>query len=414
MRYSLLFIQILTMLCGHVSAQQILLKNVTVIDGDAGIQPRVASVLIRDGIIQDIYTKLPRKIKNTQIIDGSGQFLAPGMMDAHVHLATVVDEDRRKARLQTDSIMGNFVRHGITSVRDMAGDAPYLAECRQDVRSGKTPGPDIFYAAQFAGPGYFDLIRRSGRDGELGNSAWYRAIMPGMNVAEAVQAAKAAGVTGLKIYADLDAELIRQITEEAHKAGLMAWSHAAVFPCKPGAVADANVNSMSHANDLAFQQLPGDTLEIGKAWQALYKKDFRVDTMVQKKLLAIMAQKGIFLDPTVFHAENNKMHSAATITRLAHAQGVKIVTGTDWIYPNTGDLPLLQEMLLLQSKCGLSAADVIAAATLHGAQVCGLKDRGAVRKGMRADLLLLSGDPMQDLRVLFQPKQVFIKGRPVL
>lgn len=413
MRYSLLFV-LIGCLCGTAKAQQLLIKNVTVIDGEAGIRPRKASVLIENGIIQKIYTKTPRRNGNVTIIDGEGKFLAPGMMDAHVHLATVVDEDIRKARVQTDSIMGNMVRHGITSVRDMAGNAPYLAACRDDVRSGKTIGPDIFFAAQFAGPGYFDLIRRSGREGDLGNSAWYRALMPGMDVAKAIQSAKAAGATGIKIYADLDAALIRKITAQAHKAGLKAWSHAAVFPCKPSAIAAAGVNSMSHANDFAFQQLPGDTLEIGKAWQALYRKDFRLDTLVQIPLLQEMARKNIFLDPTVFHAENNKMHSAAIVTRLAHAQGVQIVAGTDWIYPNTGNVPLLQEVLLLQQKCGLSAAASIQAATLNGARVCGLSDRGAVRKGMRADLLLLSGDPLQDLKLLFEPVQVLVNGRPVL
>ncbi len=413
MMRSLLFLFLLT-ISSRLHAQQILIKNVTVIDGHAAVAPQIASVLIRNGVIHRIYAKPPRNVSNTEVIDGSGKFLTPGLTDAHVHLATVVDEDNRKARLQTDSIMGNMVRHGITTVRDMAGNAPYLASCRDDVRSGKTVGPDIFYSAQFAGPGYFDLIRRSGRDGELGNSAWYKAIMPGMDVNAAIREAKAAGVTGIKIYADLDAQLIHDITIAAHKAGLKAWSHAAVFPSKPSSVAAAGVNTMSHANDFAFQQLPGDTLEIGKAWQALYKKTFRLDTLVQIRLLQEMARKGIFLDPTVFHAENNKMRSAVIVTSLAHEQGVKIVTGTDWIYPNTGEVPLLQEMLVLQQKCGLSAAEVIQASTLNSAQVIGLRDRGLVRQGMRADLLLLSSNPIVDLRALFQPVQVFLKGKTVL
>ncbi|MGE7777225.1 amidohydrolase family protein [Chitinophaga sp. NPDC101104] len=413
MRYAVLIV--LNFICGTgASAQQLLLKNVTIIDGDAAVQPRRASVLINNGVIREIYTKVPRKLPNTETIDCSGKFLAPGLADAHVHLATAVDEDLSKARRETDSIMENMVRHGITSVRDMAGDAPYLAALKRDVHSGKTIGPDICYAAQFAGPGYFDLVRRSGRDGDLGNSAWYKAIFPGVDITAAIRAARDAGVTGIKIYADLSAQQLRDITTAAHQAGLQAWSHAAVFPCKPGTGVEAGVNSMSHANDFAFQQLPGDTLEIGKAWGALYKKDFRLDTVVIEKLMQRMAVKSIFLDPTVFHAENNKMHSAAIVTRIAHRNGVKIVTGTDWIYPTTGEVPLLQEMLLLQQKCGMNAAEVIHAATLNSANVCGQYDRGRVRPGMRADLLLLGADPLQDLRVLFRPLQVFLKGKPIL
>lgn len=174
----------------------------------------------------------------------------------------------------------------------------------------------------------------NGRKGEedLGNTAWYRSISTKADVKPAITAAKKAGVTGIKIYASLSKELIQEITNEAHKQGLLAWAHAAIFPSKPMNVAQAGVNSMSHANDLVFQQIKGDTIEIGAAWAQLYK-GLKLDSAVRDQMLLEMKKRNTFLDPTVFHAENNKMVNAVLITRRANQLGVKIVTGTDWIYP---------------------------------------------------------------------------------
>ncbi|MDR6786103.1 imidazolonepropionase-like amidohydrolase [Pedobacter africanus] len=125
-----------------------------------------------------------------------------------------------------------------------------------------------------------------------------------------------------------------------------------------------------------------------------------------------MKQGNIYLDATVFHAENNKMVNAAIITRRAHQRGVKIVSGTDWIYPTKNeDVALMQEVKLLASKCGMNNLEVIQCATLNGAQVTGLNDRGVIRPGKRADLLLLGQDPLKDIGHLFHPEMVFKQGQ---
>jgi imidazolonepropionase-like amidohydrolase len=189
------------------------------------------------------------------------------------------------------------------------------------------------------------------------------------------------------------------------------WSHGTVFPAKPADGVAAGVNSLSHAADLCFQQLKGDTLNFHDAWTQLYKK-FVLDTVVQLKLLQQMKQKDIFLDPTIFHATNNKMWNALTITRMAHQIGVKIVTGTDWIYPEKNEgVPLEQELALLVSKCGLSNAAAIQCATLNGATVTGLADRGVIRAGKRADLLITNVDPYTNLAALFAPVTVIKDGK---
>lgn len=393
--------------------ESILLKNATIIDGDANIKPYKGFLLIKNGYIQSITATAP-KATNAKTIDCTGKFITPGLMDAHVHLATADLTDLKKARLSTDSITGNMLKHGITTVRDMAGNALYLANYKKDVQTGKILGPDVYYAAQFAGPGYFAMMA-NGRKGEedLGHTAWYCAIKTKSDVKPAIANAKKAGVSGIKIYASLSKELIREITNEAHKQGLLAWAHGAIFPSKPMDVAQLGVNSMSHANDLVFQQIKGDTIEIGAAWAQLYK-GLKLDSNVRDKMLLEMKRQGTFLDPTVFHAENNKMFNAALITRRAHQLGVKILAGTDWIYPEKDEaVPLLDEMNLLVNKCGMSNLEAIQAATFNAAQVTGLKDRGLIRKGKRADLLVLDIDPSKSLNALFKPAIVFKAGKKV-
>ena len=404
----------ITLVCSisiPASAQKILLTNATIIDGDAMVKPYIGNILINNGNIEFVSNKKITSKGNTIVLDCSGKYITPGIIDAHVHLATGFDNDIVKSKLITDSILHNMVLHGITSVRDMAGSAPYLAAYKNEINTGKKIGPEIFYAAQFAGPEYFELYGRGSKEADLGISAWYKAIDANTNIAQAVKEAKTAGVTGIKIYADLNPTEIKEITKEAHRQGILAWAHAAIFPSKPMDVVNAGVNTMSHANDMAFQQLPGDTLDISKAWGELYKKTFTLNTDVQKQMLEIMAKKKIMLDPTVFHASNNNMVSAITITEIAHKSGVKIIAGTDWIYPTKGAVPLLDELIALTTKCGLTHIEAIQAATVNAAAACGREDRGRVKKGMRADILILNEDPLQNIEALFHPNSIILYGQ---
>jgi imidazolonepropionase-like amidohydrolase len=408
----IVFLSLLQLSAFAQKNQVILLKNATIIDGDSGVNPYHGDVLIVNGKIELTGGLDIKGIKwKPRVIDCTGKFITPGLIDAHVHLATADLRDLKSARSTTDSIIKNLLVHGITTVRDMAGDARYLASYKEAINKGRVVGPDIYYAAQFAGPGYFEMMSNGRKgQGDLGNTAWYRAIRNKADVKPAIAAAKKAGVTGIKIYANLSKELIREITDEAHKQGLLAWAHAAIFPSKPMDVAQSGVNSMSHANDLVFQQIKGDTIEIGAAWAQLYK-GLKLDSGLRDQMLLEMKKQGTYLDPTIFHAENNKMVNAVLITRRAHMLGVKIVTGTDWVYPTKNEsVPLLEEMKLLAGKCGLSNLQIVESATLNGALVTGLKDRGVIRAGMRADLLILNQDPLKDLNAFDKPDAVVRNG----
>lgn len=391
------------------TAKTILLSNATIIDGEAGVAPYQGSVLIKNGIISKIsYGKAIKAGKNVTVIDCSGKFITPGITDAHVHLATLDLTDIQKARKTTDSILFNMLRHGITTVRDMAGDARFLTILSKAAEKENLHSPSIVYAAQFAGPAYFELMNR-GRRGTDGKHPWARSITDTSDIRQAIAAAKACGVTGIKIYADLSASMVQQITREAHAQGLLAWSHAAVNPALPLEIATAGVNSMSHAGDLLFQQFPAGT-DLTKAWGAIYK-GLKADSAQILPVLQQMKNQHIYFDPTLFHNLSNNLKNAAVIARWAHEQGIQMVAGTDWIYPASNEaVPLMDELQHLVSDAGLTNAAAIQAATVNGAKVSGFNDRGLVRKGMRADLLVLDADPLHNTNALFSPSVVIRKG----
>lgn len=405
-------IEELKSLGGGAAVKSILLSNGIIIDGDAAVKPRKGSVLIVDGIITRVsYDKSITPAKGVLHIDCSGKYITPGMMDAHVHLGTLDLSDQEKARRNTDSVLYNMVRHGITTVRDMAGDARFLKQLRASAENGNLYSPALFYAAQFAGPEYFKMMGngRKGQD-EGGGFPWARSIADSSDIPKAIAEAKAWGVTGIKIYAELSAAQVARITKEAKKQGLLAWSHASVNPAMPADIAGAAVNSMSHANDLVFQQFPAGT-SLSKAWDAIYK-GLKADSVLLWPVLLTMKNNRTYFDPTLFHGANNNMKNAALIARWAHQAGVLFVAGTDWIYPSKNEaVPLLDEMKHLVTDAGLSNAEAIQAATMNAAAVTGLKDRGLVRKGMQADLLILNADPLKALDALFAPQTVIRRGQ---
>ena len=417
--YSLLFLTLFCLPAIAQKPQSLLLKDALVYEGPATRQPYKASVLVSKGIIKTISKKKPTPVPpGTRVIDCNGKFLVPGLIDAHIHLAAGDIKNEQAWLAESDSILQNMLAHGITTVRDMAGEGAFLQRILKNCANNKTKTPVVFYSAQFAGPEYFYMIGKySNRN--RGGTPWERAVADTTNIAGVVKEAKAGGVTGIKIYANLSPLLIKKIVQEAHRQGLQAWSHVSVFPTPPSVTAGSGVISMSHAHDMFFEQFPFSEQSPGKnriseVLQTV-SKNLKIDTLVMTRLLATMKAHHVFLDPTLYLAGQNRLiNGATTITQWAHKQGVKLVLGTDWPYPTRGaNLPLLNEMKLWATKSEIPNPYIIEAATVNGAAVLGLKDRGCIQIGKRADTLVLSKDPAYDLEALFNPDRVIQNGEEI-
>lgn len=140
----------------------LVLKNVSLIDG-TGAEPKAnQSLLIKDkeivAIVEGDLEEIPADAK---IIELSGKYLIPGLIDSHVHLGTFPSGvDNRAAN---EKLLKEALFKGITSLRDMAGDARALASLARDAKVGDIAAPDIYYTAVMSGPSFFCRPQSSSR-----------------------------------------------------------------------------------------------------------------------------------------------------------------------------------------------------------------------------------------------------------
>ncbi|WP_264529072.1 amidohydrolase family protein [Flavobacterium sp. N502540] len=367
-----------------------ILKNGFIFDDTFDL--KTGSIIIKGNQIADIlYTDNFSAYPGAAVIDITGKYVLPGLIDTHVHLATVPNLNREENNKYMEDQLSKMIYAGITTVRDMVGNAIILADYKRASKLNQLPAPSIFYAAQFAGPEYFNEVRKYTKEKD---TPWERTITDTTNIKMVVAEAKGAGVTGIKIYSDLSVKLIKKIVKEAKKQGLQSWSHAAVFPATPTDAADAKVNSMSHAFDIPYD------FSVGKMDH--HKRPPAIDNIKMDKLLLLMKANNVILDATNYMGNNNKLFDGMKITKRAHELGVKVSTGTDWPYLFEKDnvVPLFKEIKILTDNCGFTNKDVLISATRIGAESIGIQDRGIIAIGKRADLYITNSDPVQNIENL--------------
>jgi len=404
-----------------------ILHGFTLIDGLGGAPVPDAALAVRGSTIVDagprtsVVARVPSGAAPL-FVDLGGGYVVPGLIDAHVHLATVPDPSAAVAEL------GRLLRHGITAVRDMAGDARLLAHLALETRTGRVRGPDIHFAAVFAGPSFFQDPRARASAGGLapGSAPWLQAVTDSTDLALAVARARGTSATGLKIYADLDADLVRRIAHEARRQGFPVWSHATVYPARPLDVVLSGVDVVSHACPVAWEAM-ATVPERYHHPEPLGFQLVTADAPVFDRLLREMASRGTILDATL------AMHSlveggvpegsgpvpagsptpchrdfARALVRRAHALGVEVAAGTDFTTAAPEPPALFLELEALVEHGGLTPLEAIGAATRVGARGLGQAERiGTLQAGTELTFVLLDRDPSVDVRHLRAVREVW-------
>jgi imidazolonepropionase-like amidohydrolase len=396
---------------GAESAPATLFQNVTLVDADGSPARPGMSILVRGERIEAVGPAGRLTAAGAKVVDMKGAFVTPGLINTHEHLATPPNRAYAQAMLRRD------LYGGVTAVRDMADDLRQVGDLARGTLVGEIPGPDIYYAALMAGPDFFEDPRTqavtAGRT--PGQTPWMRAIDADTDLRQAVAEAKGTGATAIKIYADLPAERVAAITAEAHRQGLLVWTHAAVFPATPAQVLAARVDGVSHVCMLAYQV--SDPIPGAYHRRAGVQEDRLAsgDDPVMASLFATMKAQGTVLDATLWVYEEmardfaanparSKPYCSATLaarlTNQAYRSGVIITAGTDGFSPGTDAWPALQDELeFLQDRAGMKPLDVIRAATLNGAKAVGREgEMGTITPGKLANLVFLTKDPSQDVR----------------
>lgn len=376
-------------------ANDVLIRDVRVFDG-ARVQQR-QQVLVRDGRIVAIgaMVKAPADIA---IVDGRGKTLLPGLIDSHVHSWGDAPRDA--------------LRFGVTTQLDMLGDwnrLPALKTARASL--ARTEEADLWSAgAAVTAPG--------GHGTQYGMKV--PVLEPGADADAFVAARLAEGSDYIKIILEdfsahsetrriptISPEQARAAIAAAHKRKALAVVHVSRLRDGQAAVeggADGLVHMFGEAGDAAFVAA------------AKRRKAFVIPTL---SVLATMARAGegtrlgedARLRPwlTVAQADALKasfgtaepkpavLADAIRNVRDLHAAGVDILAGTDAGNPGTAHGVSMHGELDLLVRSGLTPVQALAAATSVPARRFRLDDRGRIAPGLRADLVLVDGDPTVDI-----------------
>jgi len=406
--------------------ETVALMHATVIDGTGAAPMADSTVLIRGGRIAAVYPAGSRPAPNgARVEDLTGKWVIPGLIDAHVHLPGGNAEVERYRGL-----LSRLLLDGVTGLRDMAGDARVLAYLAREARLDAPGWPDIYYSALMAGPTFFyedSRVPDASRGVMLGGAPWMRAVDATTDVRMAVAEAKGTGASGVKLYANLPAALVKEIAAEAHRQGLLVWTHATMFPAKPSDAVAAGATTVSHTAYLVWEAAP----HVPEDYRSRAFGDFthiRPDDPKIVALLGQMKEHGTILDATLRVFQQQVEHSPDAVgrgvlpwiyavTRAAHNTGVLVDAGTDsegLTSARQADAgpAVVDEMVLLVEQCGFTPEAAIQAATEVSAMAVGqAAERGTIAPGRAADLVVLSADPTADLRNVRKIVEVLKDGR---
>ncbi len=380
--------------CAQEASTGMVFKNVRVFDGQDVLPGH--TVITREGIIAAIGIDIEAP-SGAEVIDGTGLTLLPGFFDAHVHV------------WGPESLKQALV-FGVTTVVDMFMDVKTMTSIKRVQSSG---GADDM--AHLISPGI--LATAPG-----GHGTQYGLPIPTLSSPEDapsfVEARIADGSDFIKIILDdgsaygmsrptLDSGTVAALIDAAHHKGRLAVIHAATLDqCRQAM--EAGVDGLAH---LFFN--PAEDPEFGRL--AAAKNAFVIPTLSVLEVMSGTSEAdGLIEVPTLAEylkpddIQNLKMVFPFTTSRAAYAaaekalrqlkeEKVRILAGTDAPNPGTAFGVSLHRELELLVSAGLTAQEALRSATSIPARTFGLTDRGRIQTGFAADLVLVQGDPTQDI-----------------
>lgn len=398
----------------------VVIRNVTLIDGNGGKPLSNVSILIAEDSIISIVDDEREIPIESKIFDFTGHYVIPGLIDCHAHVA--FDARAQSNREFAEARLKHLLYGGITTVRDMVGDGRVLTSLARDAVLDEIESPDIYYSTYIAGPKFFFKDPRlipSYRGATPGKTSYMMAVGEDDDIKEAITLARGSGATGIKIYAEYDREMMRRLTEEAHRQGMKVWAHVALIPAKPSDVIAAGPDVVSHIEMFFFE-----LFDYYEAREKQKNKTFdfpklKVDEPAIVKVFEEMVRKNVILDATLISEKRLEYGKGwfkycTELMKLAHKMGVPIAAGTD----NTGDpndhyLPnLFEEMESFVDYCEFTPLEAITSATLISAKTIGIEEtHGTLEAGKKANMVILKADPSKNIRNAREIKLTIKNGK---
>jgi len=419
-------VMILASVPANLFAQDELLAIVggRLIDGYGGSPLHNSVVLVSGNRISAVGTQADTDIPDgARVIDADGRTVMPGLIDLHVHFDILGHSDydhwfpAYEGRMRSDILPAAariLLDAGVTSVRDLGTDIENSFWLREQINSGKMPGPRPFIAGPFLRKTLTSFVSQDFVD------TWV--VENPADGRRKVRKLVDMGVDVIKTQdEDLSKEELTAIYDEAHKLGMPVATH--LFSQK----------ALRTALEAGLG--PWDTIEhIGDGAQPTYPNDI-VNMIVEQQVAmapTIMADEGlrqIYLNPELVHDPRWKKHMPADIyddirgsfqhptrhplfaravihreakmtklRQLFEAGAPFIVSSDSGSRANPHHIAAVREIYFLHKDVGLSPMEAIMAGTRWAAVVLKQQDHlGTIAEGKLADIIVVEGDPLQNL-----------------
>jgi imidazolonepropionase-like amidohydrolase len=413
-----------------IPAAPVAFVNVRLFDADAMQFVSHQSVVVDKGLITAVGSAASVKVPaGARVIEGRGMTLVPGLWDCHMH----VGDDY--TGLQELSM-------GVTSVRDPGNDDALTIDRRTRAAAGQLLFPHVYPSSLIDGKGPYTAQIANVATSQEEAIAW-------------IDKAKANGFTGIKFYGTFNPAWLPASIAEAHKLGLHVHGHIPAGIRPLDAINDG-YDEVTHINWIIMQAMPDSVIAVSNGIMRFegpgrYGKDVDLDGTPMKTIVATMASKHIYSDPTMvafeglYVPDNGDLSPAyapfvgtlppvtergfrtggfavpkdltradyraswakmvALLTRM-HEAGIPIVAGTDG-----SGIELIRELEIYR-QAGFTSAEALATATIVPARLVGMDQRtGSIKVGKTADLALVQGDPSARIADLRQTRMVMLDGK---
>ena len=354
-----------------------------------------------------------------QIIDTSGLFIIPGLIDLHIHFTQQRGQDFGRYRdsdaaatIRGVKLLEQLADAGITSVRDVGTVNDVALRIKQAVERGMLLGPRVFWSGQLIASrgGHGDEITStgSGRPRSLTGSGRYRVANGPWEWRLAVREQIRMHADWIKLTAPYTEEEVNAAVDEAHMHDIPVTVDA--FGKFVQWASNAGIDSIEHPLNLnkdiikTMARNKTDFVPTITAFYNVVKEGYPTAGVPKGGFYYTMSRR--FL---VSHEQHIEM------VKLAHKSGIKIGVGTDIPFENEIRYPkdYYTELGFLQDA-GMSNAEILASATRVGAEILRMDDKlGTLEPGKLADILVLGDDPLKDISNFRKVKLVIADGKVI-
>ncbi len=377
----------------------LLVRNVRVLDFDAGGFSEATSIFVDGGRIQWIGQEADQPLPaETTTLDAGGRYAIPGLFDAHTHVATPIHFNPAR----DVSRMSSNLAYGVTSVRDMGSDITLVRAWQDRRQHFGAPVPRIFSGGAmtetvgpfFHGGSFFAADTDQAR--------------------QIVRKEVADGVVAIKSYFTLPWALQRAVAEEGRKLEIPVVAHGLTFrETVMGPVLGRNSIEHQPSPIRLYSDVLGLLAASGTQWcptiapvggngilfaqQPQILSDPKVRWFTSQADYALAAEVELFsvLDPAVL---GQSYAGLLDSVREGHEMGVQLLAGTDALNPNVFYGHGLHTELAHLARSGIPPLDVLRIATLQAAETVGAGDElGSLESGKLADIVLLDNDPLESI-----------------